>query len=380
MIAYLVPSRIPSLSANSMQVMKMADALLAIDPQLLMVATRGDVREDDLHRLYGIDRRPHMVRLPLAGRAGPHLFGLGAALLARWHGADLVLTRSVAAAAFAARLGLATVFECHAPPLGGERLYWRWLAGAPAFRRLVVISDALRRIMADSYPETSAMDVVVAHDGVDLARFQGLPDPVAAKRAAGRDVGRKVAGYAGHLYAGRGIELILDLAAARPEWDFILLGGTPKDVDAWRGEAAGRHLGNVDFGGFVANADLASRLAVCDVLLMPYQRTVMVSGGSLDTARWMSPLKMFEYLAMGRAIVVSDLPVLREVFDGSTGILVPPDDLRAWTGALDTLADEQVRQRLSAEARRAALDHDWCHRVRLILHSLADVDADTNSR
>jgi glycosyltransferase involved in cell wall biosynthesis len=370
-LAYAATSRIPGRAANAVQVMKMGEALLRHDPGLLMVTGcgEGEAGEAELARLYGLARVPRPVRYAIEGRFGPHLFGARVALAARRRGVDLLLTRSLPAAAWAATLGVPAIYECHAPPQGAERRYWRRLLRSGRFRRLVVISDALRRILGEHHPEIAGIDVLVAHDGVDLARFRDLPDAAAAKRIAGRDPARPVAGYAGHLYEGRGVELILECARARPDWDFLLVGGTEEDVARWRRTATA--LCNVEFRGFVPNADLAATLAVCDVLLMPYQRRVLVAGGRLDTAQWMSPLKMFEYLAMGRAILSSDLPVLREVLDESCAVLVPPDDPAAWAASLGELRAAGRQEALAAAARRCAAEYDWSARAARILAGLA---------
>jgi glycosyltransferase involved in cell wall biosynthesis len=367
-LAYAAASRIPGRAANAMQVMKMGEALLRHDPDILMVTGRGE-GEADLPRLYGLARVPRLVRHRIAGRFGPHLFGARAGFAARRRGADLLLTRSLPAAAWAATLGVPTIYECHGPPQGAERHYWRRLLRSGRFRRLVVISEALRRILGERHPEIAEIDVLVAHDGVDLARFRDLPDAAAAKRAAGRDPARPVAGYAGHLYEGRGVELILECARARPDWDFLLVGGTEEDAARWRRAAAA--LGNVEFRGFVPNAELPKTLAVCDALLMPYQRRVLVAGGRLDTAEWMSPLKMFEYLAMRRAILSSDLPVLREVLDESCAVLLPPDDPAAWAASLGELRAAGRREALAAAAGMRAAEHDWSARAARILAGLA---------
>ena len=48
---------------------------------------------------------------------------------------------------------------------------------------------------------------------------------------------------------------------------------------------------------------------------MPYPRSIFGSSGSADSAAVASPMKMFEYMAVERAIITSDLPVIREVLN-----------------------------------------------------------------
>lgn len=373
-VAYIAASRIPGQAANSFQVMKMAQALLVEVGGGLLIAARGEgagAGGKNLRRQYGVKRMLPMRLLPLSGRFGIHLFNTRAALLAKRCGAKVVLSRSIGAAAIAARFGIPTVWECHAPPQGFEKVYWSILHKARAFRRLVVISDALREILSARFPETREVDVVVAHDGVDLDLYKSLPTPEEAKRVAGRSPSRPVAAYAGHLYAGRGIDIILKCAEALPEWSFVIAGGNPDDIAAVRERCDALGLSNVELIGFVENSELPARLAAADALLMPYQRKVMVSGGRLDTAQWMSPLKMFEYLAMGRAIVASDLPVLREVLDDEAAVLVPPDDVNAWVDALSRLYEcKALQSQLAIAACLRSTEYTWTRRVRRILDGI----------
>jgi glycosyltransferase involved in cell wall biosynthesis len=371
-LAYLTASRIPGIAANAMQAIKMAEALTisGFDVRMAAIHGPGDTAPEALKRLYGVNRLPALSLHTADGVLGIHRYAVRIAAEARRARARLVFSRTLGAAAVAAWIGLPTVFECHGLFQGRERHLWRGLLRAPRFIRLVTISEALRHLILDEYPEAARIDTVVAHDGVDVARFTTLPGLEAAKRRAGFDTGRPVAGYAGHLYAGRGIDLILDVASQLPGWNFLIVGGTPADVGETRARIAGRGLENIRLTGFIDNADIPDTLAACDALLMPYQRRVFVSGGKLDTASWMSPLKMFEYLAMGRAIVASDLPVLREVLDERCARLLPPDKAAAWVSALRSLENLEVRRTMGAAARVRAADYDWRQRVRRIFDGL----------
>ncbi len=66
---------------------------------------------------------------------------------------------------------------------------------------------------------------------------------------------------------------------------------------------------------------------------MPYEREIGISSGGGHSAQVSSPMKMFEYLAAGRAIVASDLPVFREVLNERNAVLCPPERPAAWEGA-----------------------------------------------
>ncbi len=126
-----------------------------------------------------------------------------------------------------------------------------------------------------------------------------------------------------------------------------------------------------------AGQDSPPTTTAFDVVLMPYGREVRGASGGADLANWMSPLKMFEYMAAGKAILAADLPVLREVLrHEENALLAPPGDVEAWKrGLRRLLADRGLRERLGDLARsEAAALHTWEARARRILDGLG-VDA-----
>jgi len=233
--------------------------------------------------------------------------------------------------------------------------------------RLVSISHALLNDLEKAFNMPARLITLVAPDGVDLDRYTGLPTPASARAALGLPQGF-TAGYTGHLYPGRGVDHILALAARLPEVRFLLAGGRPEDVDACRQKAAG--LPNVLLTGFIPNAELPRYQAACEALLMPYQKRVAASSGG-DISAYLSPMKLFEYLAAGRTILSSNLPVLREILDEENAVLLPPDDLDAWQAALELLQEDSGQQAaFSEKARRTALKYTWQARAAKILAGL----------
>jgi glycosyltransferase involved in cell wall biosynthesis len=323
--------------------------------------------------------------LPARPRLRRYDFGWRALRWARGWGADLLYTRLPQAAAFASLAGQPAVLEIHDLPQGllGPAFFRAFLRGRGA-RRLVTISRALLSDLVEKLDAPAGPPfTIVAPDGVDLERFADLPPPEQARArllAEGRlppdgDGGslspeRFTAGYTGHLYPGRGADLILELAARLPEMLFLLAGGEPEDLSRLRQAASARGARNLLLAGFVPNAELPVYQAACEALLMPYQRRVAASSGG-DIGRYLSPLKLFEYLACGRAILCSDLPPLREVLTPQNAVLLPPEDAAAWAAALQALREDPPRRvALAAQARRAAERHTWTARAARILEGL----------
>jgi len=178
----------------------------------------------------------------------------------------------------------------------------------------------------------------------------------------------------GHLYAGRGVELFLELARRLHDVRFLWAGGRPDDVALWQGKAMALGLDNVVFTGFVLNEQLPLYQAAADILLMPYGMDIAISSGKGNSARVSSPMKMFEYLATGRVIVTSNLPVFREVLGEKNAVFCTPDKATDWEGALRGLLDNpERRQGLAKQARVDAQRYSWTERARHILEGFPSV-------
>jgi glycosyltransferase involved in cell wall biosynthesis len=386
-IAVIAPTQIPARRANTLQVMKMTQALAVTGHTVCLLApgspgeatSTGRIDWAELASHYGLQSTFPVEWLPASPRLRRYDFSWRAVRWARRWGADLIYTRLPQAAALASQMGCRVILEIHDLPQGvlGPRLLRWFLTGRGAFR-LVVITRALAADLQGRFklPSSSPL-TLLAPDGVDLERYTGLPAPAPARLALASDPAsrwpaalppeRFTAGYTGHLYAGRGVELLLALAARLPVVNFLIAGGEPEEVEKLRWRAQVDGLANVILTGFVPNADLPRYQAACDVLLMPYQRQVAASSGG-DISRYLSPMKLFEYLACERPIISSDLPVLQEVLHAENSILLPCEDIDAWVSAVHQLEmDPGLCRRLAGRARQDAGQYTWKARAQKIL-------------
>lgn len=184
----------------------------------------------------------------------------------------------------------------------------------------------------------------------------------------GFSANRPAVSCSGHLYQGRGSGLFLQLASRFPGADFHWFGGTPEAVEHCQTEAKRLGLANVQFHGFIARNRLPLAQAACDVLLMPYDRQIAGSGGG-NSAEICSPMKMFEYMAEGRCILSSALPVIREVLDDSCAVFCEPQDVDSWTAGLNTvLEDAAFRSDLSENAKLRSKEFTWQKRAEIYLN------------
>ena len=362
-IAAIAGSTIPSDTANSLQVMKACQALAQTGHEVTLLVPGSNNTHVDLKQHYGLQREFPIEWLSSSSR---RMFTWDSVRRARALQADVIYSWFPQSAVFGLLHGMPVIFEIHIQPTGFFGPLWhRLFATLRGRKRLASITRALVNILErDFHMRFPAEEVVIAPNGVDLERFNSLPDPVTARRQTGLREAPTVM-CTGHLYAGRGADLFLSLATSLPQAQFVWVGGRPEDIKNWNERV---ESGNVTFTGFIPNRDLPLYQAAADILLMPYSRSILGSSGSADSAAVASPMKMFEYMAAGRAIVSSDLPVIREVLNEKNAVFCEPDEVGDWRLVIESLLhDDARRMKLGEQARQDVQGYTWVARAERIM-------------
>ena len=252
------------------------------------------------------------------------------------------------------RLGLPMILEVNAP-LAEERAAHDGLALKSFARRceqavwraadmvLPVSAVLAERIAAAGVPEDR---IEVIHNGADES-FLNLAGPSSVRARYGLE-GKLVLGFAGFVRDWHGLDrAVRFLARSGRENVHLLIAG---DGPARAGlEKLAAELGvsaRVVFAGVVQRADMPPHAAAFDIALQP------------AAVAYASPLKLFEYMAQGKAILAPDQANIREVLtDGADALLFPDGGFET---ALAALADDApLRERLGAAARAALIRRDF---------------------
>ena len=224
-----------------------------------------------------------------------------------------------------------------------ERVEHETLAGADL---VLPVSSPL----AEYASARGARRVEVMPNAVDLDRFADLPR---------RSDDAVVAVFSGALRPWHGIETIAEawrlLSDAAPRLRIV-------------GDGPGRGLMEeigAEVTGAVPHEDVPGLLAACHIGLAPY---------SAEAPSYFSPLKLFEYLAAGLAVVAADIPGIRDIVGEDGAALIPPGDATLLAHAVAAIAEsERERARLSRNARSLAEEHTWDRRAQRILAAVAEL-------
>lgn len=256
---------------------------------------------------------------------------------------------------------LAQEREEHGGGLALPRLA-RW-AEAKAWRaadRVLPVTEVLAgHVRAVGVP---AQRLVVIPNGINEEHFAQAPDALAAKRALGLE-GALVLGFTGFVRDWHGMDLVIRWMAtpqAPANARLLLVGDGPARAELEQ-LAESLKLGDrVRFTGVIDRHAVPAHVAAFDIALQP------------AVVPYASPLKLFEYLALAKAVVAPSTPNLMEVLqDDRNALLFDAQRPGAFEAALQRLStDAALRQRLGEGARRTIDERQltWHGNARKVMH------------
>ena len=328
-----------------------AIAAQEIDVLLAHVPARGD--PFDHHAL----AKPGNVELlPLSHRLGWPLHAVHSnriffARLMRhvnWSELGAVFTRHLKLArSLLERVpGLPLVYEAHevfsetAPPARREQIAALERLVVQGAAALVANSQATARRLTDRHAVTTPVHVIP--NGVDYP-------PNVSERDWTRAAQNVV--YAGSFFGWKGVDDLVTAAATLPGFRVRLIGGDEASVARLRAHARGDGA-QLEFTGRVPHDSVARELETACIAVLPNRA---------DTdSTFTSPIKLFEYMAAGCAIVASDIPALREILDDADALWVPPGQPQALADGIRALAESPAKARaMGARVREKARRYTW---------------------
>jgi glycosyltransferase involved in cell wall biosynthesis len=288
---------------------------------------------------------------------------------------DVVYVREVIcagwwAAVWGPLLHLPVIFEAHdLESWNPSRAKERWaqpllhLLDRIALTRsqaLVSLTEDFRRLLA-RISWRAPDDVTVIADAFD-DRQVAPGDRAAARRQLGLSAVAPLVIYSGMTFAYRKLDLLLDafakLREQLPNAQLVLVGGRPAEIAQLRAQATTLQIDTaITWAGQLPQEQITPYLQAADALAIPDTITDVTA----------SPLKLFEYLAAGRAVILPDIPALAEVLPPTIGYYFQRGDASALTQALvDALTDPRRPEREQA-GRIAVTSHTYAARAERIL-------------
>ncbi|MCK6540118.1 MAG: glycosyltransferase family 4 protein, partial [Anaerolineales bacterium] len=224
-------------------------------------------------------------------------------------------------------------------------------------RRIICVSKIAKDHLMKTW-DAPADKLVVLPNAVDVNRFEPDPELSAQTRASLSLTAHPLLVFVGSFYQWHDVVALLKA--------FALVLKTHSEARLFLvGDGAGRERmmqlsvdlgleGAAQFTGFVTHAEVVRYVSAADIAVVPVP--------TMKQQMWLSPMKLFEYMASGKAIVASAMGQIKDVIrDGDNGLLVPAGDEAALADAIIRLIEDvPLRVRLGRQAREDAVkDHSW---------------------
>lgn len=353
-LIYVSGARIPDTWAHVLQILTMCEAFAESGVEVeLIVPRRAGTGDMDPYIYAGVERNFIITKIPCidlwAGtqstllywvRTFSFLIAVRIYLLFRKY--DILYTREHQIGVLFKNF----FYEVHAIPRSSRTRfgkYWKRAAG------LVVLTEVIKSLFIDEgFPSTR---IHVAPDAVKISAFNTAMSQAEARRRTNLPETTYLMGYVGTLKTmqmEKGVACAIQSLRELPtEVELCVVGGEAQDIEEYR-ELAKREgvAERVRFIGTVPRKEVSLYLRAFDCAVAPFP--------DFEHYRsYMSPLKIFEYMAAGIPMIVSDLPSLREVLSEKTTLFIPPADNAALARAVEQLrADPDAAALLARNARK----------------------------
>lgn len=367
-VAYITRSIIPSRSANSIHVMKISEAFCECcsNFSLIVPETKDSIETEEILDYYGIKTPFHIERVKAKDTQGKwyrYIFALETIKKIWKNKYDSIITRDPLVAFLCVLLHKRTVLDLHgelAHLCGRAYRIIKWdFFRKSKYLKLVMITESLVKYYEKKYGLNPQLCTVLP-DGCTVENFEEYCNNELFANA------QISIAYAGSFGVGRGYEIIEGLAQNLKAYTYEIYGGTAEDAQKVTGRVPPE---NIKFNGFVPNRDMPEELCKHDILLLPYQSTLIAKGE--DTGKVMSPLKMFEYMASGRVIIASDLEVLKEILQDTNCYFAKADDLNSWISKVEEVVNNrETAKKKALQAKTDVKAYTWKIRAQKMLRLL----------
>ncbi|MBI4294355.1 MAG: glycosyltransferase family 4 protein [Betaproteobacteria bacterium] len=352
-LLYVFPEPLPLERARGIQTVFTVRSIAqqGIDTVLAHVPSDGDpFLACAIERPAGVELMPvsHRLPWPLARIHSNRIFMARLGARVRWGEIGVVMARHLKAARslLERHSALPLIYEAHevfadtVPSHRSETM--AHLENFVVERAAVLIanSQATANRLRERYRGAGKIEVVP--NGVDVPG--SIPDKDWAH--AGEHIV-----YAGSFFGWKGVEDLVIASRELGRMRITLMGGDGAAIERLcvMADSGGAQL---DFTGRVSHERVAEALKHACIAVLPNR-------ADPDSA-FTSPIKLFEYMAAGCALVASDLPSVREILDEGEAAWVPPGDAKALARAIRGLAEDPARaQAMGARLRAKAARYSW---------------------
>lgn len=373
-LTYIANARIPTEKAHGVQIMKMCEAFselrvksTKLKVELVIPKRLNNIKEDP-YTYYGVKHNFRIKKLPCLdlvrfGKIGFYIqsltFSISSFFYIIFKKPKIIYSRDELPLYFLSFFKKNIFWETHTP---------KWNFASKRIlnnsNRVISITHGLKNfyIKKGVKPE----HILVAPDGVDLKNF----DIKISKKKLKLPQDKKIISYVGKyktMGIGKGVDTLIEsfqyIVKSTPNAFLLIVGINNDEIDEIRKIFKNLKINknNYKIITHVSRNEVVYYLKSSDILVMNYPKKEHYE-------KYMSPLKLFEYMASGIPIVTSDLQSIREILNENNSVLVDSDNPNSITdGILKVLTNENLANKISIQSLLDIKNYTWSKRVQNIL-------------
>jgi len=373
-ILYIANNRIPTEKAHGRQIVKTIEALaLAGQEVKLLLPGRRNIIEKSLFDFYGARPVFKVVYafnfLSWLEKVWPKsyfilqrfFFGIYSFVYGLLTGADCIYSREITVCFFLSFFKKNVVFEDHEPK---KSFLWLYRIFIKIIRKKVIVAKNLSEL----YKSFGAKEktFVAVPNGADLNDFKSaIVDKNIWQKEFGLDRSDKVVLYTGHFYGWKGVYTLIESALyLNPKIKIVMIGGLPQDQAKMKKFILDFKLKNVYLHDFIEHSQLIKFIKSADILVLPN------TAEEERSAKYTTPIKLFESLASGVPLIASDLESFKDyLVNNENAILFQADNPKNLAEKINYLAgNREVAQKIACKALAEALKYSWEERAKKIIN------------
>lgn len=392
-LIYIANLRLPTEKAYGIQIAKMCEAFASQGMDVTLVYPfRKNREKGDIFSYYSIKNSFIAREIWAPDFYFPGLLDKMAFLIKNYFSAkalinealkenvDIYYTRDEQVAKLLSKQGKNVIFECHRFSNKRKSFYDYF---KKVNLKMVAISDGLKEDLVKFGIKDS--NILVARDGVDLEEFNVKISKEEARKKFFKNIHhesfahKKLAVYIGSFYQWKGFSIFSDVARylcdKNVNYLICFFGGTNKEINKFMNELKKYqkhsslvpmvYLNVFDAEGRVPHHDVPYILKAADCAILTGNKSETIS------AKYTSPLKMFEYMASGCPIVAQDLPSFREVLNENNTIFAKAGNAEDLADKIAWVFDDknnELVERMIIKAREDVQEYTWQKRAEKILN------------
>lgn len=307
-ICYISNSAAPSKNASSLQISKLCEELARLGNKVTLILPYTGHPKMSYNNFYNIKNKFIIKRLKFFDKfprgLNYYLYSIFSILNSNFKNQDLFITRNFFTSFLLSILKQKHIFEIHDDIAIEGRLVRFLVKGLNILNSKSVIKiTATTKTLKKKYFHygVNKKKIIVLHNASSLKsnmkKYELKPKKL------------KI-GYFGTIYKSRGIEMIIKISKIDNKNDYYIYGGTNEQISKIKQNVKNS---NIHFFSHIPYSNIYKKLLGIDVCILPYTSKITVSGNVGDISNYTSPLKIFDYMKLGKLILCSNLKVLREV-------------------------------------------------------------------